>query len=122
MTCGKELLRFDPGFAYQEDGTAYPPRCDLAGLPSGARVVDNLDASIPSVRPNCPRTANAGAFSFTFTQNAAGQRPGKIDTHQLGTGFGGHTWMSNTRTTDALEATGTWRFDEPSALPRSAGR
>lgn len=111
-TCGNELLRFDPGYAYQEDGTAYPPRCDLSGLPAGARVVDNLESSIPSVRPNCPRSANAGAFSLTFTQNAAGQRPGKIDTHQLGMGFGGHFWMSNARTTDALEATGHWRFAE----------
>jgi len=113
QTCGYELLRFDPGWPYQDDGTAYPPRCDLSGLPNGARVVDNLDASIPSVRPNCPRTPNAGSFSFTFTENAAGQRPGKIDTHQLGMGLGGHFWMSNARTHTALEATGRWRFTDP---------
>jgi hypothetical protein len=111
-TCGNELLRFDPGYAYQEDGTAYPPRCDLSGLPAGARVVDNLASWIPSVRPNCPRTANAGSFGFHFTENAAGQRPGKIDTHQLGMGFGGHFWMSNARTSTALEATGRWTFDQ----------
>jgi endonuclease/exonuclease/phosphatase family metal-dependent hydrolase len=111
-TCGNELLRFDPGYAYQEDGTAYPPRCDLSGLPAGARVVDNLASWIPSVRPNCPRTANAGDFQFDFRENAAGQRPGKIDTHQLGMGFGGHFWMSNARTSDALQATGRWRFDQ----------
>ena len=31
FSCGNELLRFDPGYAYQEDGTAYAPRCDLSG-------------------------------------------------------------------------------------------
>jgi hypothetical protein len=116
LTCGNEIVRFDPGYAYQEDGTAYPPRCDLSGLPAGARVVDNLASSIPSVRPNCPRTANAGSFSLTFKPNPVGEYPGKIDTHQLGMGFGGQFWMSNTRTADAhggkLEVSGRWRFDQ----------
>src|SRR4029453_15745144 len=25
LTCGHELVRFDPGYAYQDDGPAYPP-------------------------------------------------------------------------------------------------
>ncbi|MEU8179080.1 hypothetical protein AB0C14_39995 [Microbispora hainanensis] len=66
-TCGHGWLRFDPGYAYQEDATNYAPNCGLTGLPSGALIVDNLPTNIPSVRPNCsPGHSNAGSFQFDF--------------------------------------------------------
>ncbi|MEH1130251.1 endonuclease/exonuclease/phosphatase family protein [Micromonospora sp. CPCC 206061] len=115
-SCGNELLRFDPGYPYQEDGTAYPPRCDLSGLPAGARIVDNLPDGTPSIRPGCGRQwTNAGTFTLSYRPDA-GQYPGKIDTHQLGMGFGGHFWMSNARAATAeggrLDVTGRWRFSQ----------
>lgn len=112
-TCGNELLRFDPGYAYQEDGTAYPPVCTLTGLPSNALVVDDVPDGTASVRPNCGRPwTNAGSFAFSFPPDSTGHYPGKIDTHQLGAGFGGHFWFTHTRQANdaggVLGMTGTW--------------
>jgi hypothetical protein len=116
VTCGNEVLRFDPGYTYQDDGNAYPPRCDRTGLPPGAIIADDVPDGTPSVRPDCPNTAwsNDGSFTLSYPADATGTYPGKIDTHQLGVGFGGHVWMTNARngTTDpGLRVTGTWRFD-----------
>jgi endonuclease/exonuclease/phosphatase family metal-dependent hydrolase len=114
-TCGRELLRFDPGYAYQDDGTAYPPTCDLSGLPPGSLVVDDVPDGTPSVRPGCPRTwTNAGTFELDFRPDATGHHPGKIDTHQIGAGFGGHFWMTNARpTAHQLSFDAWWRFTTP---------
>jgi endonuclease/exonuclease/phosphatase family metal-dependent hydrolase len=117
VTCGNELLRFNPGFAYQEDGTAYPPKCDLSGLPSNAQVIDDVPDGTPSIRPDCFRPwTNAGTFNLTFKADANGQYPGKIDTHQLGMGLGGHFWRTSARkSTDLgglMEVVGTWRFNQ----------
>ena len=117
LTCGNELLRFDPGYPYQEDGTAYPPACDLSGLPAGSRVIDNLPDGTPSVRPDCGRPwVNAGTFNLSYGE-FGGEYPGKIDTHQLGMGLGGHFWMANARTATTsegvqLKVTGRWRFTQ----------
>jgi endonuclease/exonuclease/phosphatase family metal-dependent hydrolase len=116
-SCGNELLRFDPGYAYQEDGTSYPPQCTLDGLPSNAQVIDDVPDGTPIVRPGCSKPGtNAGTFTFTFKPDGAGQFPGKIDTHQLGGGFGGHFWFSRTRTAGMhggrLEVKATWRFNQ----------
>jgi hypothetical protein len=111
--CGVEVLRFDPGYAYQEDGTSYPPLCTLDGLPAGARVIDNLPDGTPSVRPGCGRPwTNAGTFALSFLADQSGSYPGKVDLHQIGAGFGGHMWRAHTRTAAAeggkLKVTGTW--------------
>jgi hypothetical protein len=111
--CGRETLRFDPGYPYQEDATSYAPNCGLTGLPGNALVVDNLSRSIPSVRPNCSMSfANAGTFRFSFVPDASGNYPGKIDVHQLGTGFAGQFWMSNTHDTPSRRAVGTWTLNQ----------
>ena len=44
-----------------------------------------------------------GTFTLTFRPTPAGSIPGKIDTHQLGGGFGGHFWFTHTRTGGALD-------------------
>jgi hypothetical protein len=116
ITCGHELLRFDPGYAYQDDGVAYPPSCTLAGLPANARIVDDVPDGTPSVRPNCGRPwTNAGTFTFTFKPDGTTDRyPGKIDTHQIGGGFGGHFWFTHTRTAGdtggRLTVDASWRL------------
>lgn len=112
-TCGHELLRFDPGYAYQEDGTAYPPNCGRGGMPDNWLFIDDVPASVPSIRPDCSTaTGQAGTFQFSFAPDGAGNYPGKIDVHQLGTGFDGHFWMSNTHKSSVRRATGTWTFNQ----------
>ncbi len=116
QTCGIELLRFDPGFAYQDDGNSYPPNCGLGGLPAGAQIVDDVPDSTPIVRTGCTHNfTNAGTFSFTFKPDSASQYPGKMDTHQLGAGFGGHFWFTHTRTAGAeggkLEVNAAWKLN-----------
>lgn len=111
--CGQEFIRFGPEqYPYQADGTAYAPNCSLAGLPSGALIVDNVSTSVPSIRPDCSKSfTNSGSFNLTFA--GSGDRyPSKIDLHQLGTGFGGHVWMGNSYQSTAMKVTGTWTFDQ----------
>jgi len=115
-TCGNELLRFDATYAEQADGTAYSPNCSLTGLPSNALVIDELASGTPSIRPGCGQPwTQAGTFQFTFASDGAGLYPSKIDTHQLGAGFGGHFYFSHTRTPaqegGKLKVTGTWRLN-----------
>ncbi|MFC4114350.1 hypothetical protein [Nonomuraea zeae] len=119
-TCGNGRLRFDPGYAYQEDATSYAPNCGLTGLPSGALIIDNLPTSVPSVRPNCsPGHANAGSFQFDFLADISGNYPGKIDVHQIGTGFAGQFWMSNTLPSSAgRRARGTWTLNQSAGWAR----
>ncbi len=116
--CGFESLRFDPGYAYQEDGTSYPPVCTTAGLPAGSLVIDDLPDGTPSVRPNCGRPwTNAGDFTLDFADDGNGMRTSKVDFHQIGAGFGGHFWFAHTRQDTAegrkMRVTGTWRLDRP---------
>jgi hypothetical protein len=116
QTCGRPFLRFVAGYAYQSDGTAYPPNCSLTGLPAGALVVDDVPDSAPVLRPGCPRSfTNAGQFQLTFAGNGAGEYPSKIDFHQLGAGFGGHFWFGHARNArvreGTMKVTGTWTLD-----------
>ncbi|WP_284746330.1 SGNH/GDSL hydrolase family protein [Amycolatopsis sp. RTGN1] len=109
--CGMQFIRFDPGYAYQDDGTAYPPNCGFTGLPDNARIIDDVGAGVPSVRPSCSMAYDeAGGFRFDFASDGAGTYRSKIDLHQLGTGFRGHIWMSNTYATSIMRASGTWSW------------
>ncbi|BCB89670.1 GDSL-type esterase/lipase family protein [Phytohabitans suffuscus] len=119
QTCGYELLRFDPGYAYQADGTSYEPRCDAGGLPTGALIVDDIPDGVPSIRPGCGRFwSNAGTFGLTFAADGTGHYPSKVDFHQFGAGFGGHFYSGFTRGPNyypdgaeaKLKVSGTWRL------------
>lgn len=115
-SCGNELLRFDPGYAYQTDGTAYPPNCTLTGLPSGALIIDDQPDSMPIVRPSCTRNfTNQGTFSLDFASDSTGHFPSKVDFHQLGAGFGGHFSYAHTRVAalrgNSMRVTGTWTLN-----------
>jgi hypothetical protein len=117
LDCGNEVLRFDPGYPYQEDGTSFPPKCDLGGLPNGTLIIDEVPDGTPSIRPNCGRPwTNAGTFGLTFAADGAGNYPSKVDFHQLGAGFGGHLWRAHTRTAGdlggAMKVTATWRLSQ----------
>ncbi|MGW4638055.1 hypothetical protein ACWEN6_05995 [Sphaerisporangium sp. NPDC004334] len=116
-TCGNELLRFDPGYAYQEDGDSYPPNCTRNWLPLNALVVDDLPASIPPARAGCVHPGSSGSFALSFAGDGNGHYPAKIDLHQLGAGYAGHFYFGHTRTSGAnggtLKVTGTWTLDRP---------
>lgn len=116
--CGNEILRFNDTYKEEADGTAYPPNCSTAGLPGKALIVDDVPDNIPSIRPDCPRQTGAGSFSFDFMNNGVeAHLPAKIDTHQLGAGYGGHFWFAHTRQSDIegqrLKVTGTWTLNKP---------
>ncbi|TDC43606.1 hypothetical protein [Micromonospora sp. KC213] len=115
--CGNELLRFDTTYPEQPDGTNDEPNCSTAGLPAGAKVIDNLADSVPSIRrlndgSACTRPASAGTFGLIFNRDGAGMFRSKVDFHQRGVGFGGHIWYSFTHTPDGqgtpFGVTGKW--------------
>ncbi|MHA4813165.1 golvesin C-terminal-like domain-containing protein [Streptomyces aculeolatus] len=118
--CGYALHRFDDTYPEQPDLNSYPPRC-ISGLPQGALIVDDLPdqaGSAGSSQRQCAGFRSQGTFEFTFTEDE-GQYPGKIDTHQIGAGYGNHFWFSHTRDTHdpqdtdgrRLAMTGTWTLD-----------
>jgi endonuclease/exonuclease/phosphatase family metal-dependent hydrolase len=115
--CGNEKIRFDPGYPYEPDGDSYPPQCSLvsAGLPSNALIVDDIPDDVPSMRPGCTRSfASQGTFALEYSPDGAGQYPGKMDTHQISGGFGGHYWFAHARNpsdNSALRVTGRWRLN-----------
>lgn len=117
--CGRPFIRFPLGYAYQEDGIAYPPVCTDVPLPATALIVDDVPRSAPVVRPGCTRTsADAGTFTMTFSSgDDPTEYPSKMDLHQLGAGYGGHFWFGHTRQADLrggeMEFTGTWRLAQP---------
>lgn len=113
-TCGRPFLRFPLGYAYQDDGTAYPAACTDAGLPDGALVVDDVPATTPVVRAGCTRSStDVGTFELQFSSGAdPSEFPSKMDLNQLGAGYGGHFWFGHTRNAQlrggSMEFTGTW--------------
>ncbi len=128
-SCGNEFFRFtSPDYdAEQADGTAYPPKCSRSGLPSGAKIIDDVPQGTPSVRPGCGNTdwTNAGTFSIDFGDGEYGSAhdgtqtpvwPSKVDLHQLGAGFGGHFYFGHTRSDDdkgqRLKMTASWTLNE----------
>ncbi|QXE35932.1 NocE [Streptomyces sp. GMY02] len=109
--CGFELFRFNNTYPEEADGTSHPPRCN-SGLPIGTPIVDNVNTGQPLAGTDfrrCTDTAqSSGSFRFDFASASA-----KMDTHQLGVGYGNHVWFSTTRKAASAEAarlkvTGTW--------------
>ncbi|MFC4065490.1 golvesin C-terminal-like domain-containing protein [Actinoplanes subglobosus] len=115
-TCGNEVLRFDPGYAYQDDGTSFPPKCDTSGLLPGAKVIDNIEKTVPLVRPCARDWTDGGDFSLNFASDSSGLYPSKVDLHQIGAGFGAHFWRGHTRQPGhlggKLKVSGTWKLAE----------
>ncbi|MFE2974176.1 GDSL-type esterase/lipase family protein [Streptomyces sp. NPDC059258] len=109
--CGFELFRFDNTYPEEADGNSHPPRCN-SGLPIGTSIVDNVNTGQRIAGADfrrCTDTAqSSGSFKFDFASPSA-----KMDTHQLGVGYGNHIWFSTTRKASSpeaqrLKATGTW--------------
>ncbi|MEI5097647.1 GDSL-type esterase/lipase family protein [Streptomyces sp. PmtG] len=109
--CGFELFRFDNTYPEEADGNSHPPRCE-SGLPLGTPIVDNVNTGQRIAGSDLRRCTDSGqssgSFKFDFASPSA-----KMDTHQLGVGYGNHMWFSSTRKASSEEAkrlkvTGTW--------------
>ncbi|WP_329037067.1 hypothetical protein OHT61_10165 [Streptomyces sp. NBC_00178] len=118
-TCGYEFIRFSTSMGEEPNGTAYPPACTTAGLPSGALIVDDVPQGTAVHRPGCDNSGwtSKGSFSFDFGNNGSESvYPSKVDLHQLGAGFGSHFWFGHTRQDDAkgnrLKITGSWKLNQ----------
>ncbi|MFI1994086.1 GDSL-type esterase/lipase family protein [Actinoplanes sp. NPDC020271] len=108
--CGRENATYQAGDAEPQGVRVYPPDCLMDGLHSAA-VVD--DTTVTS--DLCTKAwTDQGSFSFSFNnlKNTTCTTKcviyqGKIDLHQLGSGFGGHFWFTHTNSFQRV--TGTWR-------------
>ncbi|WP_306944672.1 golvesin C-terminal-like domain-containing protein [Streptomyces phaeochromogenes] len=118
--CGYPVHRFNNADYPEQpnENSSYPPRCpsDAPRLPAGTLVVDDIkQGTTPAGQPGhtCGASASAGTFGFTFA-NSNGTYPAKIDTHQLGAGYGDHFWFTHTRSRadDRLSVTGTWTLNQ----------
>ena len=126
--CGHQVHRFNTSYPEQADAASYPPRCS-SGLPSGALIVDDIpDGTTPagSNSRGCGPAKSDGTFTLTYqpsdiVDSETGQTittyPGKIDTHQIGAGYGNHFWFTHTRSPesypppgDRMKVTGTWKL------------
>ncbi len=114
--------------AAYEDGTGsteptyadpYPPTCnqDTSKVPSGSIIVDDLTTPAQNLQ-GCTSMnwSNNGTFTFSPGTNGSGDPVGNIDTHQLGSGFGGHIFFTHTEpaSSTSLINTGTWTPNLPS--------
>ncbi|ROQ36195.1 hypothetical protein EDD98_5278 [Streptomyces sp. PanSC19] len=137
--CGNGVHRFSTSYGEQPDAGSYPPDCATTALPAGALVVDDLaDGTVPAgvdAKRGCGAVKSSGTFDFTYvpwdtqmdltndgTDNptTVTTYPGKIDTHQIGAGYGNHFWFTHTRSPEAnpadaerLKVTGTWKLNAP---------
>lgn len=118
--CGYEDLSYSLGAPKPAGANSFPSNCTRNDLPGGALIVDSVPPGTQPVRGGCSPVQTTGSFSFTFPAGASGKYPGKIDVHQLGSGFNGQFYFSHTRVpgTDqafngALDFSGTWSLGEP---------
>ncbi|MEV5958221.1 SGNH/GDSL hydrolase family protein [Streptomyces sp. NPDC051987] len=128
--CGTTKLTYTSASAVPTGTDLDPPDCRALGTTSGSPSSDSYGAvpptgsivvrstSVPSVA-SCSRTwTDQGTFGFRFNASNSCNAsctdpityPGKIDFHQLGVGFGGHTWFAHTHpaTDTADTVVGTW--------------
>ncbi|WJV44537.1 NucA/NucB deoxyribonuclease domain-containing protein [Streptomyces flavofungini] len=126
--CGHQVHRFNTSYPEQDDANSYPPRCST-GLPSKALIIDDIPKGRTPAGSNsrgCGAAKSDGTFNLTYqpseiTDSDTGKTittyPGKIDTHQIGAGFGNHFWFTHTRSPesypppgDRMKVTGTWKL------------
>ncbi|MBD0708611.1 MULTISPECIES: hypothetical protein [unclassified Streptomyces] len=118
--CGNQVHRFDTSYPEQPDANSYPPRCS-SGLPANALIVDDVQHGIVpagSASRSCGTTVSAGTFKLNYYIWSDGTYPGKMDTHQIGAGYGNHFWFTHTRQPDPnyghrMEIDGVWKLNQP---------
>ncbi|MER5700979.1 SGNH/GDSL hydrolase family protein [Micromonospora sp. NPDC002296] len=115
INCGLENRRYTTVEPRPFGSSIYDSQCSRTGLPSNALIIDDIDSASALGPQGCARDYTpAGKFSFSFDGRAGPSGgtiyPGKVDTHQIGGGFGGHFWFTHTQgsTTTPGKATGRW--------------
>jgi RHS repeat-associated protein len=118
-TCATSSYAYTTGSSEPANPDPDPPTCnvDTSVVPPGSIIVDD-ETSPPLNIQGCSNenwTSN-GTFTYTYGTDSAGDPIGAIDTHQLGTGLGGHILFTHTETgsNPALINTGTWTPNLPS--------
>ncbi|HYN97576.1 MAG TPA: SGNH/GDSL hydrolase family protein, partial [Pilimelia sp.] len=113
--CGVEARRYTSVEPRPLGDSIYQPQCTTAGLPSGARIIDDIDSATALGPEGCARSFTpGGSFSLRFDPRTGPQGqtiyPGKVDLHQIGGGFGGHFWFAHSQSSESSpwKATGTW--------------
>ncbi|MFI9772684.1 hypothetical protein ACIHJG_38465 [Streptomyces sp. NPDC052415] len=129
--CGNGVHRFNTTYGEQADAASYPPNC-TSTLPTNALIVDDLPNGLTpagSDTRGCGPVKSAGTFNLTYqpsniidaeTGQTVTTYPGKMDTHQIGAGWGNHFWFTHTRSPesfpapgDRMKVTGTWKLNAP---------
>lgn len=79
----------------------YPPNCNdvptTADPPRAVIIVDDQPSNLNVEGCTTSGWSNGGTFAVTYGTDTSGAPLGQIDWHQLGTGFGGHTWFTKNR-------------------------
>jgi hypothetical protein len=99
--CGTQHLSYTASSTRPSFTDIYPPDgCTASGLPSNAVIVDTTVSA--GTCSGTKQWTSQGSMSFYFpaSQNSSCssnciQYQGKVDFHQLGTGFGGHIFFSH---------------------------
>ncbi|MFI1470993.1 hypothetical protein [Streptomyces wuyuanensis] len=106
------MHRSTTSYGEQPDAGSYPPNCSIGTLPTHILVVDDLpDGTIPAgvgTSRGCGAVKSSGMFSLGYvpwdnqmdlthdgTDNptTVTAYPGKLDTHQIGAGYGNHFYQ-----------------------------
>jgi RHS repeat-associated protein len=118
-TCATSSYAYTTGSTEPTYPDPDPPTCnvDTSVVPSGSIIVDD-ETSPPLNIQGCSSEnwTSKGTFAYTYGTDSAGDPIGAIDTHQLGTGLGGHILFTHTETGSipAEINTGTWTPTLPS--------
>lgn len=118
-TCATSAYEYASGSVEPTYTAKYVPTCNQDGsiVPPGSVIVDDLP--VPSQDDQgCAgmNWSDNGSFTYSPGTNSSGDPVGDIDTHQLGSGFGGHVFFSHTEPASATSIinTGTWTPNLPS--------
>jgi RHS repeat-associated protein len=118
-TCATSSYAYGVGSTEPANPDPDPPTCnvDTSVVPSGSIVVDD-ETSPPLNIQGCSNEnwTSKGTFAYSYGTDSAGDPIGAIDTHQLGTGLGGHIVFSHTEDGSVPSEinTGTWTPSLPS--------
>ena len=117
-TCATSGYAVGAGSTEPANPTRNPPTCtlDTSKVAGNAIIVDDEPNRLNLQGCGAANWTSNGTFTYTYGTNSAGDPIGAIDTHQLGTGLGGHILFSHTEDggNPALINTGTWTPNLPS--------
>jgi len=118
-TCATSSYAYTTGSTEPANPDPDPPTCnvDTSVVPSSAVIVDS-QPSPPLNLQGCSSEnwSSKGTFAYSYGTDSAGDPIGAVDTHQVGSGLGGHTFFTHTEDGSIPDEinTGTWTPSLPS--------